>query len=155
MKYAWFLMLCGGLWACSPQKTQETQNLSITGTWRLLSGTVIRAKDTVTTDYTKNQTMIKVINATHFSFLRHDLKQGKDSTAAIFGAGGGRYVLKGKQYTEFLEYCNYREWEGHQFDFTLRIENDTLIQEGVEKIEKLGINQINIEKYVRLKDQNL
>jgi hypothetical protein len=32
------------------------------------------------------------------------------------------------------------------------INNDTLIQQGIEKIDSLGVNRINIEKYVRLKN---
>ena len=87
-------------------------------------------------DYTGDLSMIKIINATHFSFLNHDLKKGTDSTA-IFSAGGGRYTLSGDQYTEHLEYCSYREWEGNTFSFTLAIAGDTLIQQGVEKIEDL------------------
>lgn len=52
--------------------------------------------------------MIKIINETHFSFLNHDMKKGKDSTK-VFVAGGGRYTLEGDQYNEFLEYCSARE----------------------------------------------
>jgi len=116
----------------------------------LLSGTIIKGVDTVTTDYTKGQEMIKIINATHFSFLRHDLLKGKDSSA-VFVAGGGRYTIDEKSYTEYLEYCNYREWEGNIFEFNVLIKNDTLISTGIEKIEALGVDQLNIEVFVRLK----
>ena len=59
-------------------KILKTQDSPIMGTWRLLSGKLIKGKDTTYTDYTKGQEMIKIINKTHFAFLRHDLKHGKD-----------------------------------------------------------------------------
>jgi hypothetical protein len=60
--------------------------------------------------------------------------------------------LVGNQYTEHLEYCSAREWEGHDFHFTVSIRNDTLIQTGEEKLESEGVNRLNTEKYVRVKN---
>lgn len=131
------------------EKAQTDNDLPIRGTWKLISGTLIEKNDTVVTDYTKAQKMIKIINDTHFSFLRHDLNKGKDT--AIYSSGGGSYTLKGDQYTENLEFCDDRQWEGNSFQFTVYISNDTLIQKGVEKIDSLGINRVNIEKYIRIK----
>jgi hypothetical protein len=128
---------------------RNEQETGIEGTWKLISGTIIEKGDTIVTDYTGDQSMIKIINATHFSFLNHDLKKGTDS-AAVFAAGGGRYTLSGDQYTEYLEYCSYREWEGNTFPFTVTINGDTLIQKGVEKIENLGVERLNIERYQRV-----
>ena len=122
----------------------------IIGTWQLLNGTVIEKGDTSVTDYTKNISFIKIINATHFAFLQHDLNKGKDS-AAVFVAGGGSYSLKDNLYTEHLQYCSAREWEGNDFAFTITIHKDTLIQRGIEKVEGAGVNRINIEKYVKVK----
>jgi len=124
--------------------------MPITGTWQLITGTLIERGDTVVTDYTKNTSFIKIINDTHFSFLQHDLKKGKDS-AAVFVAGGGRYSLIDSLYTEHLEYCSAREWEGTDFSFTITIQNDTLVQSGVEKVESAGVDRVNIEKYKRVK----
>lgn len=122
----------------------------IAGTWLLLSGTTIEKGDTIHTDYTKDQKVIKIINETHFSFLRHDLTKGIDSSA-LFVAGGGKYSLKDTVYSENLEFCNYREWENNTFDFIVEIRDDTLIQRGVEKVKSTNIDRYNIEKYVRLK----
>ncbi|MBC7745116.1 MAG: hypothetical protein H7096_08440 [Flavobacterium sp.] len=124
---------------------------AMVGTWKLMSGTLIEKGDTTVTDYTKKLSFIKIINKTHFAFLQHDLNKGKDSVA-IFSAGGGEYSLKDSLYTEKLEYCSAREWEGHDFPFTVTINGDTLIQNGVEIVESAGINRINIEKYVRVKE---
>jgi len=128
----------------------EKKQLPIEGTWELVSGTTIEKEDTTTTDYTRGQKMIKIINPTHFAFLRHDLNKGKDS--AIYSSGGGGYTLEGDQYTERLDYCSDREWEGHSFQFTVSVMNDTLIQTGIEKLDNLGINRLNIEKYKRVKN---
>jgi hypothetical protein len=131
--------------------TEKKQSLPITGTWKLLSGTVIEKNDTIVTDYTQNKEFIKLINDSHFSFLGHDLSQGKDSATAFFTAGGGKYTLKDSAYTEHLEYCSDRSWEKNDFSFTITIHNDTLIQQGIEKVEATGVNRLNIEKYIRMK----
>jgi len=130
-----------------PQQKEETKLLPIQGTWKLLTGTLIEKEDTTITDYTTNLSFIKIINDSHFAFLQHDTR--KDSTN--FSAGGGRYELNGDKYTEHLEYCSAKEWEGHDFSFTITINGDTLIQQGVEKIEAQGIDRINTEKYIRYK----
>lgn len=120
---------------------------SIKGTWKLLTGTIIQGKDTTVTDYTMNLELIKIINDSHFAFLKHDL--GKDSTK-VFVSGGGRSSIHGNIYTEYLDFCNYREWENNKFEFDFKISNDTLITKGVEKVEAINVNRLNIEKYVRV-----
>ena len=132
----------------SSAENTAASELPLSGTWKLLTGTLIENGDTTITDYTKNISFIKIINQTHFAFLQHDLSKGKDS-ASVFVAGGGTYSLKDSTYTEHLEYCSAREWEGNDFPFNVRITGDTLIQQGIEKVEKAGINRLNIEKYVR------
>ena len=132
------------------QNNNTTQtSLPIQGTWKLLTGTLIEKGDTTITDYTKGKSFIKIINDTHFAFLTHNLNK-KDSSE--FSAGGGAYTLHDSSYTEHLEYCNARQWEGNDFSFTITIHNDTLTQTGVEKIDSIGVNRLNTEKYVRLKN---
>ena len=126
-------------------------SLPVTGTWQLISGTTIEKNDTTITDYTQKISFIKIINADHFAFLKHDLNKGKDTATAAFVAGGGRYTLADSLYTEHLEYCSDRPWEGNDFNFTITIRNDTLVQTGIEKIDSAGINRLNIERYVRIK----
>jgi hypothetical protein len=121
--------------------------VSLAGSWKLLTGTIIEKGDTTVTDYTKDRSFIKIINDSHFAFLNHTLR--KDTTD--FSAGGGTYTLNGNSYTEHLEYCTAKEWEGHDFTFTVTIANDTLIQTGFEKIEAQGIDRKNTEKYIRYK----
>ncbi len=135
--------------------TPETEvsakaTLPLAGTWKLLSGTTIEKGDSTITDYTKDKEFIKIINDTHFAFSGHDLNKGKDA-ASFFSSGSGTYSLSGSSYTEHLQYCSDRQWEGNSFDFTITINGDTLVQKGLEKIDSIGVNRINIEKYIRLK----
>jgi predicted small secreted protein len=142
------------IFSCDDVKntSEQKQDASpLEGTWQLISGTIIEKGDTTTTDYTGNQSMIKIINKTHFAFLNHDSKKGKDSTS-VFVAGGGVYTLEGDQYTEYLEYCSAREWEGNTFQFTVTVKGDTLTQQGTEKIEDLDVERLNIEKYKKVKN---
>lgn len=149
----YFFAIIIGFISCdsSAPKGAERSALAIQGTWKLLSGTLIEKGDTTVTDYTKGKEFIKIINDTHFAFLSHDLNKGKDSSAE-FSSGGGKYSLSDSLYTEHLEYCSDRQWEGNDFTFAVAVNNDTLTQQGVEKIDSLGVNRINIEKYVRVKD---
>ena len=148
MKIIQFFIVILILVSCTGRKDISSDN-SIEGTWKLISGTLIENGDTTVTDYLKDVSFIKILNQSHFAFLQHDLHKGRDSNA-VFVSGGGRYSLLNNAYTEHLEYCSARSWEGNDFNFTISINGDTLIQTGVEKIDNLGVNRLNIEKYVRL-----
>ena len=139
------LISCG-----RPTGDNKARSKPIVGTWKLLKGTLIEKGDTTVTDYTNGREFIKIINDTHFAFLSHELNNLSDSA---FSAGGGYYSLQDSSYTEHLVYCSDRQWEGNAFSFVVSISNDTLIQQGIEKIDSIGVNRINIEKYARVKGQ--
>ena len=132
--------------------SKNTAAERVIGSWKLVSNKMITAGDTVIAfpEKGKDEIMIKLFNETHFSFFRHDQKQGK-ITAPVYDSGAGSYTLSGTAYTEHLEYCNYREWENHDFSFQLTIHNDTLVQSGIEKIDSLKVNREIIETYVRIR----
>jgi hypothetical protein len=130
--------------------SSKSGSINLNGTWRLISGTTITKGVSEVTDYTKDQSMIKIINNTHFAFLKHKLGVAKDSSNQ-FDAGGGSYTLNGDQYTEHLDYYSDKNWEGKPFTFTVSIVNDTLIQRGIEKVENENINREIIEKYLLVK----
>ena len=132
------------------QQPSTPVKLPLEGTWQLVAATSTE-KDSTKSTFNPDVKMIKIINGTHFAFFSHDLNNGKDSSKAQFSAGGGTYELKDSTYTEHLEYFNTRQWEGGTFQFTIRIKADTLVQEGIEKVEKLGIDHIIRETYVRIK----
>lgn len=144
MKYFFgFIVLLLAISACEKQSTP-----SLEGTWQLISATSTE-KDSTFSTFNSKVKMIKIINGSHFAFLSHDIT--KDSTKATFTAGGGSYTLKDSLYTENLEYFVDPQWENHKFEFVVKIQNGTLVQKGVEKLEKLGIDRIIVEKYVRVK----
>ncbi|MFD1142257.1 hypothetical protein ACFQ4C_14115 [Larkinella insperata] len=129
---------------------QKSSAPPIIGTWELVSATASQ-KDTTFSTFNPNVKMIKMINPTHFAFMSHDRRTGKDSAAA-FSAGGGKYTLADSVYTEHLEYYIDPAWENNKFEFVVKIAGDTLVQKGVEKVEKLGIDRIITETYVRVND---
>src|SRR6476619_1261120 len=150
-----FVLISAVLLSCnSSVQTPEATSTKkpIEGTWKLLTGTLIEKGDTVVTDYTKGKEFIKIINNDHFSFLGHDLGKGKNADS-MFTCGGGGYQFHDSSYTEHLEYCNDRQWEGNDFSFTVTLDNDTLLQKGIEKIDSLGVNRMNIEKYIRVREK--
>lgn len=128
---------------------QEQKESPLIGTWELIAATSTERDSTVST-FDPKLRMIKIINPTHFAFLSHDINGGKDTTQAVFVAGGGTYTLVDSVYTEHLAYFNDRAWENHTFEFVVNIKQDTLIQKGIEKLENLGIDHIIVEKYKRV-----
>jgi hypothetical protein len=147
---ALFLLITA--FSCQSNKSEDgNSKATLSGTWQLISSKVIEKGDTAVTFAAKDQKMIKMFNDTHFAFFNHDLKKGADSATAAFSGGGGTYTLEGDQYKEHLEFCNFRGWENLDFTFTLTIKNDTLVQQGLEKIDSLNVDHIIIEEYVKLK----
>jgi hypothetical protein len=138
-------------YSCSSnQNTTKHSDLPIIGTWELISATTTQ-KDSTFSTFDPKVKMIKIINPDHFAFFQHDLTMGKEANPK-FSAGAGKYTLINDTYTEYLEYFISREWENNKFEFKISITNDTLTQQGVERVEKLGVDRIITEKYKRLKD---
>jgi hypothetical protein len=131
-------------------KSEQSSQLPLEGTWELISATATEGDSTFST-FDTTRSMIKILNPTHFAFLNHAVNAKQDSTAAPFSAGGGTYTLADSTYTEHLDYFVDPAWEQHTFVFTVTIDQDTLIQKGVEKVEELGIDRIITEKYRRVK----
>ncbi|KQR71099.1 hypothetical protein [Pedobacter sp. Leaf176] len=148
MKIKFFFFIAFTLLYACKEKTHQVANNqpNIQGTWKLISGTITDRKSGKITNYLANFNMIKIINDTHFAFLKHS-KNPEDSTG--FDAGGGTYLLNGSTYTEHLTYYKNKNWEGKTFDFKLSLAKDTLIQTGLEKVEKEGIDRVIVEKYVK------
>lgn len=124
---------------------KESKSIGIEGSWKLFynqikQGDSIQIKDVSKTDF------IKIINKTHFAFIN----QPKDSTGSFY-AGGGTYTLKEDNYSELLQYIDYKAIRNHQFDFKIELKGDTLIQFGREKVEGTDIDREIVEKYFRLK----
>jgi len=150
MKIKYFLVIIlFSFLACSDKKEKkENSTLNIQGTWELISSEIIENGKIQSTPFSDEQKMIKIINATHFAFLKHSINP-KDSSS--FDAGGGYYTLNQHDYTEYLDYYKDKKWEGKTFKFKVTLNKDTLIQKGVEKVEEANIDRVIIEKYIRAK----
>lgn len=151
MKVIYILAATALLLSSCGDKTPATVSnpIQLEGTWKLVSANMYQQGDTTSTYPVPGQEMIKIFNGQHFAFFKHDTNKGIDSTA-VFDAGAGTYTLDGDVYKEELQYCSARGWEGHKFEFRLRQSNDTLIQQGIEKIDSLNINREIVETYIRL-----
>ncbi|WP_430812802.1 MULTISPECIES: hypothetical protein [unclassified Carboxylicivirga] len=150
------LVLAAGLfYACNCEKSNKSDfPEEYIGTWQLISSDYY-GKDSVKSNMVDGQEMIKIITPTHFAFFLHDLYQGKDSSNVAYMSGGGTVTFEGNKYTEHLDFCTAREWETHSFHFNLELRGDTLIQQGVEELEELGLGDENlllIEKYIRVRE---
>ncbi|WP_420151125.1 hypothetical protein [Spirosoma sp.] len=141
---AGWVMLVTTVFGCQTRQP----DVPIIGTWELVSATTTE-KDSTFSTFDPSHKMIKIINPTHFAFLNHKLNVPKDSSNE-FTAGGGKYTLVDSTYTENLDYFTDKNWEGNKFEFVVKISGDTLIQKGIEKVEKLSIDRIIIEKYKRV-----
>lgn len=135
---------------CSQNTNKHQLKEKLIGTWNLISSET-HIKDSVINENLDGKKMIKIITDSHFAFLYHDLKQGKDSTTNTFVSGGGTCSFTDTSYTENLDYCNYREWEGLKVNFKVMLSNDTLTLQGKESKSDIEVNQYIIEKYTKLK----
>ena len=146
--YLQVLFVCFTLLAVLSCQEGKSPELSIEDTWQLISGKTIRGKDTISADYTDGQEVIKIINDSHFTFIRHDTNKGQDSTI-VFIAGGGSYTLDGDDYVEVLEYCNIRHVEGDTIPFKITLQNDTLVQ--IESsTDENGIHTVGKQYFIRM-----
>jgi hypothetical protein len=133
--------------ACKQNTAPAVTESPLNGTWKLLSSKSIVKKDTTDTSPKKGLETLKIYNDTHFTFFTHNTDK---SVPAAYDSGAGTYTLSGDNYTEHLKYCSEREWENHDFNFTMKIGHDTITQRGVEKIDSLHIDHVIIETYVKL-----
>ena len=154
MKILPFIALGAMALAACKQNTATTTAVSLesplNGTWRLLNSKSIVKKDTTDTSPKKGIETLKIYNDTHFTFFTHNTDK---SAAATYDSGAGTYTLKGEDYTEHLKYCSEREWENHDFNFTMTVKGDTIQQRGVEKVDSgsVHIDHILIETYTKVK----
>ena len=150
MKIKYFLIvILFSFVSCSDKKEKKKNSTpNIQGTWKLISSEIIENGKSRFTPFSGEQKMIKIINATHFAFLKHSLNP-KDTNS--FDAGGGYYTLNQQDYIEHLDYYKDKKWESKIFKFKISLSKDTLIQKGVEKVEEANIDRVIIEKYIRAK----
>jgi hypothetical protein len=134
--------------ASCKQNAQTPAESPLNGSWKLVSSKSIVKKDTTDTSPKKGMETIKLYNDDHFAFFTHNTMK---MDTPVFISGAGTYTLNNENYTEHLKYCSAREWENHDFNFTMTLKGDTMQQRGVEKIDSLHIDHIIIETYAKIK----
>lgn len=153
LSFIYFLEGCDKPINTKEMTTKANLSEKIIGTWKLKSSTIVVGDDTTYQQFGRDVEGIKTIGKTHFSFFQHDLEKGEGKKVK-FSSGAGKYVLKGDQYTEYLEYCSARKWENNKFTFQLSLEGDTLIQTGIERVEVLNVDRVITEKYIKTSVKN-
>ena len=95
------------------------------GTWQLASTKYGDAKEF--SEYPKENRRLKLITATHFTWVDYDMKTKKISSSA-----GGPYSLRDGVYIETIEFVgeDMETYLGKSQEFTIRIDGDKLFQSG-------------------------
>jgi hypothetical protein len=105
-------------------KTAKADNSPL-GTWQLVSTKYGDA--TEFTDYPPERRRIKMITATHFTWVDYAVDTRKVGTMA-----GGTYTLKGNAYTETIEFAGdgMDSYAGQKQIMTITVDGDKLFQSG-------------------------
>ena len=95
------------------------------GTWQLVSTKYGDAKDF--SDFPKEQRRVKLITATHFTWVQYDV-----ATKKVESTAGGPYTLDGGSYTESIEFVGtgMETYLGKKQSFTIKVDGDKLYQSG-------------------------
>ena len=97
----------------------------LAGTWQLVSTKYGDAKEF--TDYPADRVRLKLITATHFTWLDYPADSKKIASAA-----GGSYTLDADAYTESVEFVGegMESYLGKKQTFKVKVEGDKLTQSG-------------------------
>ena len=95
------------------------------GTWQLVSTKYGDAKEF--SDYPKENRRLKMITASHFTWVDYDTKTKKISSSA-----GGPYSFRDGVYIETIEFVGdgMETYLSKKQEFTIRIDGDKLFQSG-------------------------
>ena len=79
------------------------------------------------TDYSKDRRRLKMLTATHFTWVDFDTASGKIGSSA-----GGTYTLKDGVYTETINFVGdgMEPYLGKKQEMTIKVDGDKLFQSG-------------------------
>jgi len=95
------------------------------GTWQLISTKYGDA--TEFSDFSKERRRVKLITATHFTWVDYDA-----GSKQVGSTAGGSYTLDGGSYTETIEFVGegMETYLGKKQTFTIKVDGDKLHQSG-------------------------
>ena len=115
-----------GFTAVSADKQKPAKGVGgLVGTWQLVSTKYGDAKDF--TDYPADRVRLKMITATHFTWVDYPADSKKIASAA-----GGPWTLDDEAYTETIEFAGegMESYLGKKQTFKIKVEGDKLSQSG-------------------------
>ncbi|GAA5787546.1 lipocalin-like domain-containing protein [Chitiniphilus shinanonensis] len=138
--------------------------MRVEGRWELLSSDLTIGDKTYPCG--AGRYMVKEIRAGRFNFFSAapqrapfpptgPTPEARLAAAESFDAGAGTYTLDGERYVESVEFCSYPNYVGADLAFTVRVDGDTLVQEGEYPLTRLGLGPVDgylIETYRRIED---
>lgn len=100
----------------------SAQELSIVGTWKLVSQRIINADGGVTTADSAALNQIKVYTPTMFVNIGERKIPELNNQKIVVSCAGGHYSLKGNDYEEFTEFASYKDYKDMKVKFKLTME---------------------------------
>lgn len=133
------------LFSCQP----HSQNQSIVGTWKLVSGaSVINGDSTLRVPNYGEIVQLKSWSKETFVFAGKTINNNKTN----YSFGNGEYTLQGNQYTEMIHTHVSPSYEGINLKLHIELDGDTLTQIFPVKNDwTYDKKNYMIEKYVRVK----
>ena len=128
MKFISTLLIAFALLSLSALQAADKSAASTSshlGTWRLLSTKY--GEVTEFTNYPDTSKRLKLITATHFTWL-----EVENANKMVRSSAGGTYTFNSGEYTETIEFAGegMEAFLGKPQKFTIRIDGDTLHQSG-------------------------
>jgi hypothetical protein len=131
---------------------ERVNPLNIEGSWQLIRETLTVDNNKYVTFDGKNRQMIKIFNNSHFSFAsigkqrpRFDSYQLTDPQKITaydnFSGSMGSYTLNNDILIEKIEFSSFPNYEGIAIPFNIKIDGDTLIQQGSYPLILLGLGK--------------
>lgn len=134
------------------------------GQWQLESSNITIGSETHS-HFDASKKRIKLFTLTHFALFSrsHDrtpFSRGvpdaeRLAAAKTFDAACGRYSINAGIYTEHVDYASFPNYEGQELQFKLSFDGNTLVQEGIYPLKRLGFSDQDgflSETYSRLID---
>ncbi len=116
--------------ACASMGTGASASNPLQGTWELVSSRMTRG-DSVMEMRSPTLRSIKVINATHFSFIT------TRESGEFVRSAAGPYTVSGNQYTENTQASSAPGMRNQSYTFTYRVEGDLWYYSGSVSTTKL------------------